>query len=122
MSREFPKTFFQGGNWVFLGILPAVPSPLTGRGETVTIKLFQLGPAYGPAQLWHPCGYGRVFVQAAGEFPPPAIEETRAFPFSLSFCEKGGGRETENVLKRDSQGEGAGNGNLRRRGVARLPG
>ena len=56
-----------------------------------------------------------------GSFPP-AIEETRAFPFSLSFCEKGGGRETENVLKRDSQGEGAGNGNLRRRGVARLPG
>ena len=95
---------------------------MTGRGETVTIKLFQPGPAYGPAQLWHPCGYGRVFVQAAGEFPPPAIEETRAFPFSFFFCEKGGGRETENVLKRDSQGEGAGNGNLRRRGVARLPG
>lgn len=70
MSREFPKTFFQSRNWVFLGILPAVPSPLTGRGETVTIKLFQLGPAYGPAQLWHPCGYGRVFVQAAGEFSP----------------------------------------------------
>lgn len=57
-----------------------------------------------------------------GSFLPPAIEETRAFPFSFFFCEKGGGRETENVLKRDSQGEGAGNGNLRRRGVARLPG